>query len=95
MFLAPGSDKPPPGSVNASDIPGDQELMLGMCKVLAQPGRRLGVCQPDLEMNSQTEPKKTSSSRDVLHQPGWSPSPTSQCSAHQNVTQDSSLSQGP
>lgn len=43
MSPAPGSDKPPPGSATAGDIPGDQELMLGMCKVLAQPGSRLGV----------------------------------------------------
>lgn len=67
MLLPPGSDKPPPGSAKAGDIPGDQELMLGMCKVLAQPGSRLGVCQPDREVHSQTEPKKTSNSRDVLH----------------------------
>lgn len=95
MLPGPGSDKPPPGSATAGDIPGDQEWMLRMCKVLAQPGSRLGVCQPDREVQSQTEPKKTGSSRDVLHQPGRSPSPASQCSGHQNVTQDSSLFQGP
>lgn len=73
MLPAPGSDKAP-GSAPAGDIPGAQELMLGMCKVLAQPSSRLGVCQAEREVHSQTAPKKTSSSRDVLHQPGWSPS---------------------
>lgn len=86
LEAAPGSKKPPPDSAAAGDIPGDKELVLGMCKVLAQPGSRLGVCQPDWEVHSQSEPKKTSSSRDVLHQPGWSPSPASQCSEHQNMT---------
>lgn len=95
MLPAPGSDKPLSGSATAGDIPGDQELMLRMCKVLAQPGSRLGVRQPDREVHSQSEPKKTGSSRDVLHQPGWSLSPASQCSWHQNVTQDSSLFRGP
>lgn len=45
MLPAPESDKTPPGSATAGAIPGAQELMLGMCKVLAQPGSRLGVCR--------------------------------------------------
>lgn len=44
MLPAPGSDKPLSGSATAGDIPGDQELMLRMCKVLAQPPAAAWAC---------------------------------------------------
>lgn len=50
MSSAPGVEKLPPGSATAGDIPGDPELMLRMCKGLAQPGcvsARAGNAQPD------------------------------------------------